>query len=75
MDDLKLIRSLKFYVGLAAVFMAIFGIGGGMLMYFNDLKVIGVIWTILGSFFSIALPVKALHHPGSNLENSNEIYD
>lgn len=57
----KKIRNLRGYIAWASVFMAFFGIGGGMIMYFNDLKAVGVIWTILGSFFSIALPVKALH--------------
>jgi hypothetical protein len=61
MLDKQRIKNLRGYVAWASILIAFFGIGGGMFMYFNDLKPIGVIWTILGSFASIALPVKALH--------------
>lgn len=61
MNEAVKIKNLRQYVAWASILIAIFGIGGGMFMYFNGLKILGVFWTIFGSFFSIALPVKALH--------------
>lgn len=54
------VKRLQKYIAWASFFIAVFGIGGGAIMYFNGLKIFGVFWTIFGSTASIVLPVTAL---------------
>jgi len=59
-DVYQKVKRLQKYVAWASAFIAFFGIGGGAVMYISGLKVMGVIWTILGALISIILPVIAL---------------
>lgn len=54
------VKRLRMYVKWSAIFIGVLGIIGGALLYFNEIKDWGVIWTCIGAFLCIALPVKAL---------------
>ncbi|MGO4888435.1 hypothetical protein ACJ2A9_11800 [Anaerobacillus sp. MEB173] len=54
------VKRLRKFVKLSAFAIGILGILGGALLYFNGVKDWGVIWTCIGAFLCVAIPVKAL---------------